>query len=186
MGIYTRTGDGGETGLQGGRRVAKSDSRIMAYGAVDEANCLLGLAAASGAGCLDGLVRRLQDELFAVGADLSNPDPRSAGAVRISPGDVSRLESDIDRLDAGLAPLATFVIPGGSRPAALLHLARAAVRRAESHMAAIGRAAAPPHGRRRSCRARGIRQPTLQVVRQPPVRPALYHGPRGQLGLWRA
>lgn len=140
MGIYTRTGDRGETGLQGGRRVAKSDARIMAYGAVDEANCLLGMAAAFGAGAggLDSLVRRLQDELFAVGADLSDPDPRNADAVRIAPGDVSRIESDIDRLDAGLAPLSAFVIPGGTRPAALLHLARAAVRRAEAHMAAIG------------------------------------------------
>ena len=143
MGIYTRTGDGGETGLQGGRRVPKSDARILAYGAVDEANCLLGLAAAFGAGGgagggLDGLVGRLQDELFAVGADLSNPDLRSAAAVRIAPGDVARLEADIDRLDAGLEPLSAFIVPGGSRPAALLHLARAAVRRAEAHMAAIG------------------------------------------------
>lgn len=118
----------------------------MAYGAVDEANCLLGLAAASGGGAgngdaggggLDGLVRRLQDELFAVGADLSDPDPLNPAAVRIAPADVSRLEDDIDRLDAGLAPLSTFVIPGGTRLAALLHLARAVVRRAEAHMAAV-------------------------------------------------
>ena len=152
MGIYTRTGDGGETGLQGGRRVSKSDARIMAYGAVDEANCLLGLAAASGAGNggsdggLDGLVRRLQDELFAVGADLSDPDPLNPAAVRIAPADVSRLEGDIDRLDAGLAPLSTFVIPGGTRLAALLHLARAAVRRAEAHMAAVAAPRRIPNG----------------------------------------
>jgi len=148
MGIYTRTGDGGETGLQGGRRVPKSDARILAYGAVDEANCLLGLAAAFGAGSggLDGLVGRLQGELFAVGADLSNPDPRSAAAVRIAQDDVARLEADIDRLDAGLEPLSAFIVPGGSRPAALLHLARAAVRRAEAHMAAIGAPGSGPGG----------------------------------------
>lgn len=159
MGIYTRAGDRGETGLQGGRRVPKSDARIMAYGAVDEANCLLGLAAAFGVGGEGGdegggggggglarLVGRLQDELFAVGADLSDPDPGSAGAVRIGQDDVSRLEADIDRLDAGLEPLTTFVMPGGSRPAALLHLARAAVRRAEAHMAAIGAPRSRPGG----------------------------------------
>lgn len=131
----------------------------MAYGAVDEANCLLGLAAASGGGNgggagngdaggggLDGLVRRLQDELFAVGADLSDPDPLNPAAVRIAPADVSRLEDDIDRLDAGLAPLSTFVIPGGTRLAALLHLARAVVRRAEAHMAAVAAPRRIPNG----------------------------------------
>ena len=131
----------------------------MAYGAVDEANCLLGLAAASGAGNggggnggasggvgLAGIVRRLQDELFAVGADLSDPDPLNPAAVRIAPADVSRLEGDIDRLDAGLAPLSTFVIPGGTRLAALLHLARAAVRRAEAHMAAVAAPRRIPNG----------------------------------------
>lgn len=148
MGIYTRTGDGGETSLQGGRRVPKSDARILAYGAVDEANCLLGLAAAFGAGSggLGGLVGRLQGELFAVGADLSNPDPRSSAAVRVAQDDVARLEADIDRLDAGLEPLSAFIVPGGSRPAALLHLARAAVRRAEAHMAAIGAPGSGPGG----------------------------------------
>lgn len=137
--IYTRAGDGGETGLQGGRRVAKSDARIMAYGAIDEANCALGLAACDlDAGSrLAGVAARLQSELFSVGADLSNPDPGSASAVRMGAADVARLERDIDALDAQLEPLSSFVLPGGSRPAAALHLARAAVRRAETHIASI-------------------------------------------------
>ena len=139
MKIYTRAGDGGETGLQGGRRVAKSDARIMAYGAIDEANCALGLAACDlyAGSRLAGVAARLQSELFSVGADLSNPDPGSASAVRMGAADVARLERDIDALDAQLEPLSSFVLPGGSRPAAALHLARAAVRRAETHIASI-------------------------------------------------
>ena len=139
MKIYTRTGDGGETGLQGGRRVAKSDARIMAYGAIDEANCALGLAACEldAGGPLAAIAARLQSELFSVGADLSDPDPGSAAPVRMSAGDVDRLERDIDALDESLEPLSSFVLPGGSRAAAALHLARAAVRRAETHIASI-------------------------------------------------
>ena len=112
----------------------------MAYGAIDEANCALGLAACElGAGSpLSPLVARLQSELFSVGADLSDPDPGSAAAVRMTGDDVARLERDIDGLDGQLAPLASFVLPGGSRAAAALHLARAAARRAETHIASIG------------------------------------------------
>lgn len=139
MKIYTRAGDGGETGLRGGLRVPKSDARIAAYGAIDEANCALGLAACElGAGSpLAPLTARLQEELFSVGADLSDPDPESAAAGRMAAADVARLEGDIDRLDRGLEPLAEFILPGGSRAAAALHLARATVRRAEARIASI-------------------------------------------------
>lgn len=142
MGIYTRTGDDGTTGLQGGRRVAKSDARIAAYGAIDEANCALGLAACElrpggPLAPLAPLAARLQGELFSVGADLSDPDPGGASAVRMAAADVARLEGDIDRLDRELEPLSEFVLPGGTRAAAALHLARASARRAEAHIASI-------------------------------------------------
>lgn len=138
MPVYTRTGDDGTTGLRAGPRVPKSDPRVAAYGAADEANSAVGLARAAASGRAAGVLLRVQDGLFRVGADLSDPsgaDPMVGGGMAES------LEREIDRLEAGLPGLRRFVLPGGTELAARLHLARAAVRRAES--AAVGLGAAP-------------------------------------------
>jgi cob(I)alamin adenosyltransferase len=133
--ITTRTGDGGETSLADGTRVPKNSPRVAAYGTVDELNCLLGQARLEvlPTGLAEHLLR-LQQELFEVGADLATP-PGTAGAEtripRIGPEQVAWLEAEIARTTGQLAPLTSFILPGGSRAAAILHLARAVARRAE-------------------------------------------------------
>lgn len=129
--IYTRTGDDGETGLGDGRRVAKHDLRVQAYGTVDEASSALGLARVhDGAQRFSDLVLELQNDLFDVGSDLCVPG--EAGAkLRVPEAYVTRLEKHIDRINADLAPLNSFVLPGGDPVAAWLHLARTITRRAE-------------------------------------------------------
>ena len=138
--IYTRTGDGGETGLQGGSRVPKSDPRIAAYGAVDEANSAVGLAVSA---CADpgirGILEGVQSDLFVVGADLSNPDAGDR-RNRAAPGMAGRLEEAIDSLEGGLPPLSSFILPGGCAAAAHLHHARAVARRAEALVVGLGTA----------------------------------------------
>ena len=133
--IYTRTGDAGRTRLVTGETVAKSDPRVEAYGEVDELNAVLGLARLETAGeaILDPILARIQNDLFDLGADLATPErDAAAGAdLRIVDAQVARLEGEIDRLNADLAPLTSFVLPGGSRAAAMLHLARTVCRRAE-------------------------------------------------------
>src|SRR5690349_2933978 len=131
--IYTRGGDGGETSLGDGTRVPKHDLRVAAYGTVDEANAVIGLARLHAAGETDAMLARIQNELFDLGADLATPEHgrRAAGALRILPAQVERLEREIDALNAELAPLSSFVLPGGTACAAHLHLARTVVRRAE-------------------------------------------------------
>ena len=131
--IYTRGGDGGETGLGDGRRVPKHDLRVAAYGTVDEANATLGLARLHAAGAADAMLARIQNDLFDLGADLCVPEDgrRADGRLRVAASQVARLEGEIDAVNAGLAPLTSFVLPGGSALAAHLHLARAVVRRAE-------------------------------------------------------
>ena len=134
--IYTRTGDHGDTGLASGERVRKSALRVEAYGAVDEANSALGLARLSTVGdeVLDPMLGRIQNELFDLGADLATPtrgEKPGVNALRIIEGQVERLEGEIDRLNQDLAPLSSFVLPGGSPAAAALHLARTSCRRAE-------------------------------------------------------
>ena len=135
--IYTRTGDGGDTGLATGERVPKYDLRVEAYGEVDEANACLGLVRLHTAGdsVLDPLLARIQNELFDLGADLATPDrPGKAlgwEALRIVEPQVARLEQDIDRLNAELSPLNSFILPAGSPAATALHLARTVCRRAE-------------------------------------------------------
>ncbi len=128
--VYTRTGDQGETSLIGGRRVRKDSPRVEAYGEVDELNSLLGLVRAH---LKDSPVNRLlaeiQNELFTVGADLASP--LEIKAPRIEPEHVARLERAIDEWNQTLPPLREFVLPGGSVPGALLHLARTVARRAE-------------------------------------------------------
>lgn len=132
--IYTKGGDGGETSLTDGSRVRKDDLRVAAYGAVDEANAAIGLARLAAPADIDAMLMRIQHDLFDLGADLSTPmgpSKRQASALRITAAQVERLEREIDALNADLAPLASFVLPGGSPCAAHLHLARTIVRRAE-------------------------------------------------------
>ena len=133
--IYTRTGDDGTTGLVDGSRVPKSSAIIAAIGDVDEANSLIGVAAAhADSGLLDQL-RRVQNDLFDLGADIATPIGIE-GALRIVQSQIDRLESDIDAWNADLQPLTSFVLPGGSALAAALHVARAATRRAERSLVA--------------------------------------------------
>lgn len=140
--IYTRTGDDGSTGLFGGGRVLKDNARIRAYGTVDELNACLGQCAAY----LDeevpirSLLVRLQSELFMVGADLATPTESRASVPRLSPADVQRLEDCIDSYETDLLPLTNFILPGGSRVASWLHLARTVCRRAEREIVAARQA----------------------------------------------
>jgi cob(I)alamin adenosyltransferase len=133
--IYTRTGDAGDTGLVDGGRVSKASARIAAMGDVDEANCAIGVAATT---LEDGpereMLARIQNELFDLGADLATPGEDftpSDMVLRVTAQQVERLEQEIDRMNEGLAPLTSFILPGGLLAAAQLHLARAVVRRAE-------------------------------------------------------
>ncbi len=131
--IYTRGGDKGETSLGDGRRLAKHAPRIAAYGTVDEANAAVGLARLNTEGEADRMLARIQNDLFDLGADLCTPEgaERRRQALRISAAQVARLETEIDAINAELAPLNSFVLPGGRPAAAYLHLARTLVRRAE-------------------------------------------------------
>jgi len=134
--IYTRTGDDGSTALADGARVAKTDSRLAAYADTDEANCAIGAAITLGglpAG-MTALLRRVQNELFDCGADLATPLPATPPEypqLRIDASYISRLEADCDAYNATLPVLRSFVLPGGTPGAALLHTARAVTRRAE-------------------------------------------------------
>ncbi len=133
--IYTRSGDKGDTGLGDGRRVPKDHPRVDAYGQVDELNAVLGLYAVHAPGGPEpGLIRTIQNDLFDVGADLCVPAPPAGDpdpALRVTAAQADRLEAAIDRLNAPLAPLNSFVLPGGTPAAAWLHLARTVCRRAE-------------------------------------------------------
>ena len=130
--IYTRGGDRGKTSLGDGTRIDKHAARVAAYGTVDEANAAIGLARLHTAGEPDAMLARIQNDLFDLGADLCRPgDPADGQALRVSDPQVERLEQEIDRLNAELQPLSSFVLPGGSAAAAYLHLARTVTRRAE-------------------------------------------------------
>ena len=129
--IYTRGGDKGETSLGDGSRVVKHDLRVAAYGTVDEANAVIGLARLHTEGAVDDMLSRIQNDLFDLGADLCRPEGRKGGELRIVQAQVDRLEREIDELNQGLEPLESFVLPAGTAPAAWLHLARTVVRRAE-------------------------------------------------------
>jgi cob(I)alamin adenosyltransferase len=137
--IYTRTGDDGSTALGSGERRPKYDLRVAAYGTVDEVNAVIGIARLHAAGNLelDAMLARIQNDLFDVGADLCLPDKgKGPGGARLDVTDaqVEWLERQIDRLNGELAPLRSFILPGGSAPAAYLHLARTVCRRAERLM----------------------------------------------------
>jgi cob(I)alamin adenosyltransferase len=141
--IYTRTGDAGETGLFGGRRVSKDDLRVRAYGTVDETNAALGVARAAGPGSeIDAVLERVQHHLFDLGAELATPPQASSAASqhapRVAPAWVDALERDIDRFEDALPPLRTFILPGGTQAAAALHLARTISRRAEREIVTLG------------------------------------------------
>lgn len=142
--IYTRTGDAGETALGSGERVSKANLRIAAYGTVDEANSTLGIVrlhtAAPELARLDAVLLRIQNELFDLGADLCVPDrgePLPYEPLRMTAQQATRLEEEIDTLNADLEPLRSFVLPGGHAAAAYLHLARTIARRAERQMVAL-------------------------------------------------
>lgn len=135
--IYTRTGDSGETGLFGGGRVRKDDLRVAAYGTVDELNAVLGVTrcalvvAESRLTEIDDFMVRVQHQLFNLGAELATPQPAVHGTNLVGDADVAWLEQAIDGWEQSLAPLRTFILPGGSPAAAYLHWARTVCRRAE-------------------------------------------------------
>lgn len=139
--IYTRGGDKGETSLGDGARRPKDDLRIAAYGTADEANAVIGVARVALTGEEDEMLARIQDDLFDLGADLCVPEEgrKNEGALRISEAQVKRLEDEIDRMNARLEPLESFILPGGSEAAAYLHLARTVVRRAERLLVRLAR-----------------------------------------------
>jgi len=135
--IYTRTGDGGSAGLVDGSRVSKASLRMAAIGEIDEANAAVGLAiAALGGGDVAYRLLQIQNELFDLGADAATPG-EVEGALRMVPGQVARLEVEIDEMNAALEPLTSFILPGGSPAVAALHLARTVVRRAERAAVAL-------------------------------------------------
>jgi cob(I)alamin adenosyltransferase len=140
--IYTRGGDAGDTSLGDGARVPKHALRVAAYGTVDEANAAIGIARLHADAESDEMLGRIQNDLFDLGADLCTPEGgrRAAGALRIVPAQTERLEREIDAINAALAPLDSFILPGGTAAAAHLHLARTVVRRAERLVSELARA----------------------------------------------
>jgi cob(I)alamin adenosyltransferase len=144
--IYTRTGDAGETSLFGGGRVTKCNLRIEAMGAVDEANaaagvvrCELARGGVASVG-MDEVLARIQHRLFDLGAEIATPRPASHGTNLVRDDDVTELEAAIDRFEAELDPLRTFILPGGCAAAAQLHVARCTVRRAERRLVQLAAA----------------------------------------------
>lgn len=134
--IYTKSGDKGQTSLGNGARVPKHDLRVEAYGSVDEANAVIGLARLATAkdAAADAMLARIQNDLFDLGADLCTPiaeGEQPGQALRVTAEQVTRLETEIDAMNAELAPLNSFILPGGSSAAAQLHHARTVIRRAE-------------------------------------------------------
>ncbi len=141
MKIYTKTGDKGETSLFGGQRVSKDEPRIEAYGTVDELNTVIGSARAFNENeRIDAILSDLQRRLFVLGADLATPTSAAKTTVpRISGDDIASLEKQIDEIEGELSPLRAFILPGGSKTAALLHNARTVCRRAERCVVSLKR-----------------------------------------------
>lgn len=149
--VYTRTGDKGETALVGGRRVPKDSPRIEAYGSIDELNSIIGLARAfndekksrnaKARRFLDEVLAKIQDELFDLGSELATPpDAEYTGMFHIGDAEVKRLEATMDRCQKELAPLKSFVLPGGGKVGAFLHQSRTVCRRAERDLLRLSRA----------------------------------------------
>ena len=157
--IYTRTGDDGTTGLTTGPRRPKFDLRVAAYGTIDETNACIGMArlhAAGEDGEVDAMLGHISNDLFDLGADLSTPEtgkPLPFEPLRIVAAQVERIEADIDRLNETLAPLRSFVLPGGTPAAVHLHLARTVCRRAERLMTELA-----------ATEGESVRQPALNYV----------------------
>jgi cob(I)alamin adenosyltransferase len=146
--VYTRTGDKGQTALVGGKRVAKDSPRIDSYGTIDELNSIVGVARAFNADKLDGeahrtldeVLAKIQDELFDLGSELATPeDAAYEGMYRVGPAEVKRLEETIDRCQKDLAPLKSFILPGGGKVGAFLHQCRTVCRRAERDLLRLSR-----------------------------------------------
>jgi cob(I)alamin adenosyltransferase len=149
MKIYTKTGDGGDTGLFGGGRVRKSDHRVAAYGDVDELNSALGVARASApVELFDDLLATIQRDLFSLGGHLATPDPdkvrKALEKAELDQARIAQFESTIDHADLELPPLKAFVLPAGSPKATALHLARTICRRAERSVVALADEAPVP------------------------------------------
>jgi cob(I)alamin adenosyltransferase len=148
--VYTRTGDKGNTALVGGRRVAKDSPRIESYGTIDELNSIIGLARAFNADkldqgeahrYLDEVLAKIQDELFDLGSELATPeDAAYAGMYRVGAAEVKRIEETIDHCQKDLAPLQSFILPGGGKIGAFLHQCRTVCRRAEREILRLSRA----------------------------------------------
>ena len=168
--IYTRTGDDGTTALGSGDRRKKYDLRVAAYGTLDEVNATIGLVRLHTAGdaALDPALARIQNDLFDVEADLCLSEKGPGGArLTVTDAQVDWIEGEIDRLNAELAPLRSFILPGGTPAAAYMHLARTICRRAERIMVELQR----PAGRDRHRRLAEIRQPAVRFpVRRRPLR----------------
>jgi cob(I)alamin adenosyltransferase len=148
MKIYTKTGDKGLTGLIGGKRIPKSDIRIIAYGSVDELNSYIGLSLSllskydnpsSSASFSDIIVtlNRIQNELFVIGSDLADPDLSKSSSLRVQSNMITILENDIDKYEKELSPITYFILPGGSVDSSNLHIARSIARRAETNVAKL-------------------------------------------------
>lgn len=133
MKIYTKAGDQGRTSLFGGKKVAKSNKRVSAYGTVDELNAVIGMAVAEGGDSepLHERLREIQEELFTLGCELATPPDKKLMTEPLASDAVKSLESAIDRMEESLEPLKNFILPGGTRTAAGLHMARTVCRRAE-------------------------------------------------------
>jgi cob(I)alamin adenosyltransferase len=143
--VYTKTGDDGTTGLVGGDRAAKDAPRIEAYGTVDELNAAIGLvvhalARSAARAQLEPILRRVQNELFNLGAELATPDAaRRARSPAVAERHIERLEHELDELNEGLPELRSFILPGGGEASAFLHLARTICRRAERRTVSLAR-----------------------------------------------
>lgn len=150
MKIYTKTGDKGLTGLIGGKRIPKSDIRIIAYGSVDELNSYIGLSisllskhtlssSSSSSSFSDIIVTlsRIQNELFIIGSDLADPDLSKSSSLRVQSNMITVLENDIDNYEKELSPITYFILPGGSIESSNLHIARSIARRTETNVAKL-------------------------------------------------
>ena len=137
--IYTRGGDRGQTSLGDGSRVAKHGLRVAAYGTVDEVNSVIGLARLHAGADADQMLSRIQNDLFDLGADLCTPEQENPAypPLRIIDAQVTRLEEEIDRMNAELGKLTSFILPGGKPVSAYLHMARTVARRAERMIVAL-------------------------------------------------
>ena len=137
MKIYTKTGDDGTTGIQNGTRVSKSESRIQAYGMIDEINSFLGIILSKlDEKDLENLITKIQNDLFVVGSDLSNSDLKNT-QNRVNDEMIKTLEENIDKLEKKLSPITNFILPGGHEIAALVHVSRSITRRAETFVISL-------------------------------------------------